>query len=443
MSYKEEKEIFVANNIGDKILTINLNLLVGVLSLALYSILVKRFNINIVIESLIITAPTILSLTLLNDYLISLNLLLIVVNFLITGLYPIRSPSRKSKHKHSNSITPNDFNNNVSWKNQPPSPLPFNSNRNALIQLPLKSFITNYRSYLMFITVFSILAVDFPIFPRKLSKTELFGTSLMDLGVGAFTFSLGLVDAKYIINNNYRYSKVFPLALLGLIRLIMIELSNYPQHASEYGIHWNFFLTLSCLPVLTNILFKLHKLTKIQFSWFALIISLCYQLFLSKTRLQSWLISDDQSSLLAMNKQGIFSLSGYLSIYLIGLDIGLYSLPLEPYFYFTQKIKVKSKHDKRDKLLTILLSYSILYWTLLGITKLLKLPISRRFANLPYTLWIISFNITFLTMFLLIDIINFKLPSSQQFSTPRILNAINNNSLIIFLVVSVLNSYIY
>ena len=43
-------------------------------------------------------------------------------------------------------------------------------------------YITNYRSSMLLVTAICILAVDFPIFPRRFGKTENFGFGLMDIG---------------------------------------------------------------------------------------------------------------------------------------------------------------------------------------------------------------------------------------------------------------------
>ena len=44
-------------------------------------------------------------------------------------------------------------------------------------------YITNYRSSMLVVTAICILAVDFPIFPRRFGKTENFGFGLMDIGM--------------------------------------------------------------------------------------------------------------------------------------------------------------------------------------------------------------------------------------------------------------------
>ena len=43
-------------------------------------------------------------------------------------------------------------------------------------------YITNYRSSMLLVTAICILAVDFPVFPRRFGKTENFGLRLMDIG---------------------------------------------------------------------------------------------------------------------------------------------------------------------------------------------------------------------------------------------------------------------
>ena len=58
------------------------------------------------------------------------------------------------------------------------------------------SFITNYRAYVNLATSICILAVDFPIFPRRFCKTETFGTGLMDVGVGSFVVSNGIISRE-------------------------------------------------------------------------------------------------------------------------------------------------------------------------------------------------------------------------------------------------------
>ena len=50
----------------------------------------------------------------------------------------------------------------------------------------VKLSVSTCRLWLYLLTCASILGVDFKIFPRELAKTETFGISLMDLGVGFY-----------------------------------------------------------------------------------------------------------------------------------------------------------------------------------------------------------------------------------------------------------------
>lgn len=59
-----------------------------------------------------------------------------------------------------------------------------------------RPFLTHFRAYVLVATAICILAVDFHIFPRKFCKTETYGTGLMDVGVGAFVVSNGIVSPE-------------------------------------------------------------------------------------------------------------------------------------------------------------------------------------------------------------------------------------------------------
>ncbi len=42
---------------------------------------------------------------------------------------------------------------------------------------------------------------------------------------------------------------LFPIAL-GFIRILLLSELDYQEHASEYGIHWNFYTTIAIVNLL-------------------------------------------------------------------------------------------------------------------------------------------------------------------------------------------------
>ncbi|CAF3976062.1 unnamed protein product, partial [Rotaria sp. Silwood1] len=119
-----------------------------------------------------------------------------------------------------------------------------------------------FRGQILIATCICILAVDFSIYPRRYAKTENYGYSIMDLGVGLFAISHGLVSSE-VRNKQINIKELFfenlILCLLGLIRLILIKYFSYIEHISEYGIHWNFFLTLCFMKLIGYYLLKIIK----------------------------------------------------------------------------------------------------------------------------------------------------------------------------------------
>jgi len=57
-------------------------------------------------------------------------------------------------------------------------------------------FVTNYRAFVNAASAVCILAVDFLVFPRRLCKTESYGTGLMDAGVAGYVFANAIVSPE-------------------------------------------------------------------------------------------------------------------------------------------------------------------------------------------------------------------------------------------------------
>lgn len=336
-------------------------------------------------------------------------------------------------------------------------------------------FLTVYRAHMMLMTVICILAVDFEVFPRWQGKCEDFGTSLMDVGVGSFVFSLGLVSTKSLspppppptptspaLNSHIipltpsplsfiliSLRKSVPVLVLGFIRLIMVKGSDYPEHVTEYGVHWNFFFTLALVPVLAV---GVRPLTQwLRWSVLGVIISLLHQLCLTYY-LQPIIFSFGRSGIFLANKEGFSSLPGYLSIFLIGLSIGDHvlrlSLPPRRERVVSETIEEhEQSHFERKKLDLImeLIGYSLGWWALLGGWIWAGGEVSRRLANAPYVFWVAAYNTTFLLGYLLLTHI---IPSSISSQTspsilvPRLLDAMNKNGLAVFLAANLLTGLV-
>lgn len=95
-------------------------------------------------------------------------------------------------------------------------------------------------------TCAAILAVDFPFYPTDYRKSRTFGASAMDMGIGLFVVTMGLVShrARNLADLRKLPRSVVPLLVLGLARTIVITVIDYHQDESEYGKHLNAFFIL-------------------------------------------------------------------------------------------------------------------------------------------------------------------------------------------------------
>lgn len=214
---------------------------------------------------------------------------------------------------------------------------------------PHAAFLTNTRAAIMIMCVIGILAVDFPsVFPRRFAKTETVGISLMDMGVGCVVVSLGLTAARRHLGSPMMSGRdtkrsnptsslwmtmrsTMPLLILGVARMLAVKALDYQEHVSEYGLHWNFFMTLGCLPMLIWLFLGLGRMPAQWSFTMGCLLGLAYEMLLRNTGLASWASLDFNDAVLrasklplwlVANKEGLVSLIGYVSLYLMSLGVG-------------------------------------------------------------------------------------------------------------------------
>ncbi|KFP98083.1 Phosphatidylinositol-glycan biosynthesis class W protein [Leptosomus discolor] len=265
--------------------------------------------------------------------------------------------------------------------------------------------ITVFRVYVNVLTSISILAVDFPQYPRRYAKAETYGTGVMDFGVGAFIFGNALVCPEVRQKSEVtkpRFSNlarqlfsVWPLVLLGVGRLLSVKSIEYHEHTSEYGVHWNFFFTLAFVRLAASLLLAIFPKNK---SWIVAInLAVLYQLILNATSLKMFILHgsdsrDTRAGFLNANREGLLSLFGYLAIYLASVQVGLWLL------------KCRSSvagwiAAARFSLLLVLVLFVSLH-----ASRALADPVSRRMANLSYCIWVVAHCLTFFTCFVATDL---------------------------------------
>ena len=330
-------------------------------------------------------------------------------------------------------------------------------------EIPMKPFITNYRGAMMMITCIAILAVDFRVFPRRFAKVENWGTSIMDMGVGSFVFSAGLVSAKTSIKERIEKKRSalvgrlltsarhsIPLLVLGIIRFYSVKGLDYAEHVTEYGVHWNFFFTLAFLGPLVAVVHSVFVILP-SYTLIALIITIAHEFALDLTGLTEYVVTAPRIDLISKNKEGIVSFAGYVSIFVAGLGTGLIALPRDerpsPQESTIQQFR-KSTLGK--------LCLRTLVW--IGLFQIstnyfgLGFSVSRRLANMPYVFWVSAFNTGQLFLYCGIENLCFRdLYSSENAdtesklcwkATSRLLYSLNRNSLVIFLAANLLTGLI-
>ena len=266
---------------------------------------------------------------------------------------------------------------------------------NAL-NLPKKSFLTAYRATMMLATCIAILAVDFQSFPRRMAKTESFGVSLMDAGVGSVLLTQAIVSPTSREPSATAFRRVraallsaSPLVMLGGVRLLTTVAADYHTNLSEYGVHWNFFFTLAVISVVGNALTLRGVLAAIS----ALLVAAAYQCALSFTGLQDFILHGPREDLLSANREGLFGCIGYTAVFFSGAALGK--------LIFVEKRTVWGWLA----LCGWLIAGASLHATGVWLLARCGHPVSRRLVNLPYLLWTMAYNLLMLAFFLAAEVL--------------------------------------
>lgn len=248
----------------------------------------------------------------------------------------------------------------------------------------------------------------------------------MDVGAASFSLVAGLVSPRARKGRSRNLQKelkyMLPLVFMGSLRLLTHQELEYQEHASEYGIHWNFFYTLAALGPLTALLPGP--------TWIVpTVMMITYQYFLTTAGLQS-LIEDaprncgEDSSLVCnlfmANREGVLGCIGYASIYLIGEWIGSKVLWTK---WSSQKV-------------TLLLCYTsatvALLWRLVEVG--FGIPTSRRSTNLGFILWTLVVNLP-LSAFVMVIY-------NRHGRVPYLARLINQHGLACFVVANLLTGIV-
>jgi phosphatidylinositol glycan class W len=448
-SYKKLKEDFVSGLTGGSVTEINYVTAVAPIGVLLWSVLQARQSfftpygpVGVVVDFLLNVAPFLLATTLYADQPILLSLLLLAPAVIVYVLPPSASSRRRIARK----------------------PKPSGGTGQKPDMLAVKPFLTTYRANMMIVTCVAILAVDFRLFPRRFAKVETWGTSLMDMGVGSFVFSAGVVAARPVLREKMtgRFTRLpqrmaqalrhsIPLLVLGVVRLLSVKGLDYAEHVTEYGVHWNFFFTLAFLPPFVAA-FQAALSVVPSHAALALFVSGGYQLLLERTELKAYILTAPRLDLISQNREGIFSFFGYLAIFLAGQDLGMFVMPRS-----VTPRSTSSAGVQRNTLLMTMAVWAAI-WTALyfGSTSWsygLGLDVSRRLANLPYVLWVTSFNSVQLLAFCAVDTLFFPAfynatdarseREAYNFATSPVLRAINRNGLPLFLLANLLTGLVH
>ena len=242
-----------------------------------------------------------------------------------------------------------------------------------------RSTVIDYlRFSLSVVVAIAIYAVDFSIFEKRFEKTEFFGISLMDIGVGSFIYNAGVMSYK---KNSMKYLKSCPTLIgLGFVRYFVVKAFNIDVNPREYGLHLNFYFLLAFVHIVYCLINSKHNF----------LIGLCiitsYEFVLKLTNFGYIILSDDRRNLIEMNKEGLVAIIPYLTIFLTSREIG----------------RICFSDDKLTKKMLKTLTLTVLFGSFYMLFSLSSEP-SRRIGNGAFAFWVLTFHSLHITIYMFFE----------------------------------------
>jgi len=138
-----------------------------------------------------------------------------------------------------------------------------------------------------------IFAIDHQCVDRRWGKTRDIGTSLMDTGVflvmivtGATRDRARMLETPIFKRLFYAFLKSSVILVIGVGKCFTMWFFEYHGFVDEYGIHWNFFMTIAITEFLINIIVELRWISDL----FVIGLFITYEVCLRMFGLQSWVL---------------------------------------------------------------------------------------------------------------------------------------------------------
>ncbi|CDJ29670.1 uncharacterized protein EMH_0023360 [Eimeria mitis] len=291
----------------------------------------------------------------------------------------------------------------------------------------------------MIVTCAAILGVDFLTFPRKFCKSVNSGVTLMDLGVGGIIFTSGMVSS-YSKGSPKKRESLWatvsqaalhsgPLGIFGLIRLLFMSLTNLHVSETEYGLQWNFYMTLMVVFVLGELVCT-YSGHPYKAGSIGLLLLVCYQIVISSADLDEWMMEGPRTNFFSSNREGILGSIGFLCLFLMAVALGHFVVTRAP----THQEKSETNPKRLNLFSLVLHLYSFAFLCIafgLFLQEGFGLLARRRFVNLTWVAFVGGIELFAVGTATLADAL------AARVCPQWALRGTNDNQLIIFLLANV------